>query len=430
MSDAEPFPTGFHPKTRRIPNSNYPIDSLFEDEMASSGDDGNVRGVGDRHKHSDVRDVDDGHFHPQVRSHVRRIDPSESLSRGALLRWATPQLITPNTVDWNDLCPAVQLAIISRMSETYSITKVYDLLGLYAHELKDIRKLAVQYNYQREMEDYLTFWMQQDQLRGILRTDHTLTLRGAPEAYQEFQTRSYMRKIQAEIDENLLQATCAEVNLGKRFLGQQGIHRDMIGFWGYLSGYQYPARPRDPQILPSALSVPIRGGLDSGYASAIITPNKLPTRQEKDNAPASGRQIDIQTQQLSEPTGSSRRRNTKKLGIQKAAVSVKEKQQAQQRSSPRSHNNTPSPGDDASAAGSSGRSRRSVRRTPKYDEAMSELKLRGSGDERDVEYETPNEDDQNSGRSEPRVLLPRLLITSDNRIIGVPAPSSASITSA
>lgn len=298
------------------------------------------------------------------------------------------------------------------------------MLGLYAQELGDVRRLAAQYNYQSEMEDYLTFWMQQDQLRGILRIDHTSTLRGSPEAYQEFQTRSYMHKIQAEIDESLMQATRTEVSLGKRFLGQRGIQRDMIGYWGHLSAYRYAASPHDRQILLPNPSLPVRSGLDSGYVSAVISPDKPPVGQEADIAVTSGPQVDSQTRRHTELAESSRWGNIKKVALQKTPAPVK-KQRVRRRSSPRPHSASPIPADNVSAAGSSGRSRRNVRQKPEYHAAIA-LGLRGSGGEGDGEYGTSDENDQDPGSSEPRIPLPRLFITSDNRIRGVPASSATS----
>ncbi len=309
------------------------------------------------------------------------------------------------------------------MSERYPTTKVYDKFGLYAQELGDIRRLAAQYNHQREMEDYLTFWMQQDQLRGILRIDHTSTLRGAPEAYQEFQTQNYMWKIQAEIDESLLQATRAEVNLGKKFLAQHGIQRDMIGSWGNASGNIYAALPRDPQLLLPTHSVPVRNGLDSGYVSATITPSKPPVGQETEIVLATGSRIGSQTGQVMEMRGNARSTDRKKLELHKNPAPVKT-QRLRQRNSPRPRSTSPSLADDLSAAGSSGRSRRNIRQTARYNEAIAELKLRGSGGEEDSDYQVSDERDEDSVQPQPHTPLPRLRITPDNRIIKVPALSS------
>jgi hypothetical protein len=329
-----------------------------------------------------------------------------------------------NSLDWKDLRPAVQLAIISQMSEHYSLTKIYDMLGLYAQELGDIRKLVAQHNYQSGMEDYLTYWMQQDQLRGILRTDHTSILRGAPEAYQEFQIRNYMRKIQAEIDESLLQANSAEVNLGRRFLAQQGIQQDMIGSWGCLRGRTYAVCSRDLQIQIPPQSVPVCGGLDSGYVSATISPKNCPMSQEAESGLVSNAHMDEQTRPHIELKRKSSSQDSRKLELEETPAPV-QKQKAQQRKPTSPHSTSPCPADAASTTGSTGRSRRNLRRTSKYDEAIAELKLRGSGDERDSDYEMSDKDDQASAKPEPPMPSPRLRINFDNRIIGVPAPSQA-----
>lgn len=338
------------------------------------------------------------------------------------------QVTAKTTVNWKDLCPSVKLAIIGRMSEELPITKVYDMLGIYAHGLGDIKKLAAQYNHQREMEDYLTFWMQQDQLSGILRTDHTSTLRGAPEAYQEFQTQNYLRKIQAEINEDLLQATRAELNLGKRFLGQQGIPPHMIGCWGCVSGSMYAVRPCDRQILPPKLSVPVRHGLDSGYVSASVSPSKPLLEQNIDYALASSAQPHNQIRRRTESRRTSRSKDSKTHEPQKTPAPA-EKQCPQQHNRPSALCDPPSsPADDASTNGFSGRSRRNVRHTSRYTEAIVELKLRGSGSEEASEYETSDENDNESAEPGLLITLPRLPTTSNNKITRVSATSPSHTT--
>ena len=300
------------------------------------------------------------------------------------------------------------------------MSKVYDMLGLYAQELGEVTRLAAQYNYQSRMEDYLIFWMQQDQLNGILRVDHTLTLRGAPEAYQEFQTRSYMHKIQAEIDESLLQATRTAVNLGKRFLGQQGIPREMVGDWGHLSGTTYAARPHDRQVLLLNPLTPDRSGWDSGYVSAV-SPDRLQTEQETENALRSSPHYDSQPMKEPEPRESSRTRNLKKVQHQEICAPA-EKQKARLRSSSRVQSNSPVPADDISAARSSGRSRRNVQLKQEYVEAIARLQPGAYGSEGESDCEMSDEGDK---EAQPKPPSTRLFITADNRLRAVPAPSTS-----
>ncbi len=306
------------------------------------------------------------------------------------------------------------------------MTKVYDMLGLYAQDLGGIRRLSARYNYQNEMEDYLIYWMQQDQLRGILRIDHTSSLRGAPEAYQEFQTESYMREIRQEIDESLLQATRAEVNLGKLFLAQRGIERDMIGHWGYASIGKYAAHLASRQIdIPTDPTL-LRTGVDSGYASATITPDKCPLHQEAGAANDADPLTKTLTTQQAVSRTRSKIRIRHRFQHQNTPLPVKF-QQAEQHRLAVSDNNVPSPADDASPVGSSGRSRRSVRRTSRYDEAITELKLRGSCGDGDSDYNVSDEKDHDSEDDEPPVPSPRLRITSDRRIIGLPAATPRAV---
>jgi hypothetical protein len=290
------------------------------------------------------------------------------------------------------------------------MSKVYDMLGLYAQELGDMKRLIGQYNYQSEMEDYIIFCMQKDQLSGILRTDHSSTARGAPEAYQEFQTRSYMRKIQNEIDERLLQATRAEVNLGRRFLGQQGLQGDMIGCWGHVSKNIYAAILRDRQTLFSDPTIPVRSGLDSGYVSAVIGPDKGPEARNTEAAFVSGLHAATNVGERKELTENSRRGKKDKVEGKDAATSFKQPA-------------SPIPADDEPAPALNGRSRRNVRRKPEYDAAIA-LSLAGSGAEGDSDSGTSDESEHGAEPSEPRVPLPRLFITSDNRIRGGEATSS------
>ena len=299
--------------------------------------------------------------------------------------------------------------------------KVYDMLGLYAQELGDMRRLVAQYNYQSEMEDYLILWMQKDQLSGILRTDHTSTARGAPEAYQEFQTRSYMHKIHAEIDERLLQATRAELNLGKRFLVQQGVRRDMIGYWGHVSTNTYAATLRDRHILLPDPHMPVRSGLDSGYVSAVISPDKAPDAQNTEAAFVPRPHVATNSGERPELIETSRRGNKKQVQGEKAATSTKQREGRER--SARPYSASPVPADNASAAASNRRSRRNVRRKPEYDAAIT-LSLAGSGAEGDSDPGTSDESELGAEPAEPRVPLPRLFITSDNRIRGGQAASS------
>ncbi len=303
------------------------------------------------------------------------------------------------------------------------MSKIYDMLGLYAQELGGVRRLAVQYNYQSRMEDYLTFWMQQDQLNGILRVDHTSTLRGAPEAYQEFQTRSYMRKIQAEIDESLLQATLAAVNLGKRFLGQRGIPREMVGEWGHLSGQTYAAHPHDRQVLLLNPSTPDRSGWDSGYVSAV-SPDRLQTEQDTENALRSSPHCDTQSRKGPEPRKISLNGNLKKVQHQKIDAPVK-MQKARHRSSSRAQSNSPLPADDVSPVESSGRSRRNVQPKQEYVEAIARLQPGAYGSEGDSDSEMSEEDDKDAQKSQHDSPSTRLYITTDNRLRAVPAPSTS-----
>jgi hypothetical protein len=306
------------------------------------------------------------------------------------------------------------------------MSKVYDMLGLYAQELGDMRRLVAQYNYQSEMEDYLIFWMQKDQLGGILRTDHTSTARGAPEAYQEFQTRSYMHKIQAEIDERLLQATRAELNLGKMFLGRQGVQRDMIGYWGHVSTNTYAAVLRDRHILLPDPPIPVRSGLDSGYVSAVISPDKASVAQNTAAALVSGPRVTTNSGERTELTETSRRSNKNKVEGKKPAISIKQPEGRER--SARPYSASPVPTDNASAAGSNGRSLRNIRRKPEYDAAIA-LGLAGSGGEGDSESGTSDESEQGAKPYEPRAPLPRLFITSDNKIRGGQSTSSMVVVS-
>ena len=300
------------------------------------------------------------------------------------------------------------------------MTKVYDMLGLYAQDLGDVRRLAAQYDFQSQMEDYLIFWMQQDQLSGILRTDHTSTLRGAPEAYQEFQTESYTKKIRAEIDESLLQATRAEVDLGKRFLAQQGIERDMIGYWACTSAGKHAAHLASHQIgIPTLPELP-RTGVDSGYESATISPNKRRMRQEAAVTIDSDPWTKARMRQRNGSGSTTGSENTGNLKNDSTTFPVK----VQQHNLAIVHIDPPSPADDASPTGSSGRSRRNIRRTSRYDEAIAELKLRGSGGNPDSDHNMSDVQDRDAEDDEPPIPSPRLRITPDKRIIGSPAPSA------
>lgn len=334
--------------------------------------------------------------------------------------------MTGNAVNWKDLRPAVQLAIIGRMSEDYSMTKVYDFLGLYAQDVGEVKRLVAQYNHQNEMEDYLTFWMQKDQLNGILRTDHTSSFRGSPEAYQGFQTQSYLKKIQIEVDESLLHATRAEVHLGKRFLAQQGIQQDMVGHWGRVSEYTYAAYPFDRKIQFSVPPLPDRSDLDSGCVSSTTSPTKVAEGQEAGAVLSSSAQIEDQAENRTEIMATSGPKKTRNSGPSKMPAPGK-RQRGRQCNSPCSRYNTSSPVDDASTAGSRSRSRRNVRPTPRYKEAISVLKLRGSGSEQDSDDGMSDNNDKVSGETKPLIPSPRLRITSDNRLIGIPAPSSISM---
>ncbi|ERF73906.1 hypothetical protein EPUS_05918 [Endocarpon pusillum Z07020] len=398
MSNVDSLPIGLYPKMRNVPTSKSPADVAFEDEMATSDDD-----------HGDVPGQEDNHPPFDTQNNGR-----EHLSQ---------QIIINHTVNWSDLCPAVQLAIISRLSERYPMSKVYDMLGLYAQELGDVTRLAQQYNYQSRMEDYLIFWMQQDQLNGILRVDHTLTLRGAPEAYQEFQTRSFMHKIQAEIDESLLQATRAAVNLGKRFLGQRSIPREMVGDWGYLSGQTRAARPHDRQVLLLNPLTPDRSGWDSGYVSAV-SPDRLQTEQDTENALRSSPHCDSQPRKGPEPRETARTRSLKKVQHQKICAPA-EKQTARHRSSSRARSNSPVPADDISAARSSGRSRRNVQPKQEYVEAIARLQPGAYGSEGESDCEMSDEIDKEAQKLQPNPPSTRLFITADNRLRAVPAPSTS-----
>jgi hypothetical protein len=327
-----------------------------------------------------------------------------------------------DAVRWKELSPAVQLAIVSQLSDQHPMTKVYDMLGLYAQDVGDVKRIAARYNRQREVEDNLISWMQQDQLSGILRTDHTLTVRGAADAYQHFQTQSYMKKIEAEIDESLLQATRAEVDLGKRFLAQQGIRRNMVGCWEHISGYTHMACHCDHEMHIPRQPVLVRSGLDSGYVSSTISPDQTSTRNEADVAFASRPRTVTRTSQQTEVKQASRPRDTKKLEFQQPAAPL-EGHQAQQHNPPCPHCYPPDWAEEASVAGSSGRSRRSIRRSSRYDEAIAELKLRGSCGELDSDYEMTDESDRDIEKSEdPHAPIPspRLHITFNKRTVNVP----------
>jgi hypothetical protein len=82
MNDADPFPTGCHTKTRRIPTFSSPIDPPFEDEMASSeDDDGNVESGENSYLPSRIQAVKNRHLDPQVRTRTHKPNLGMSSSR-------------------------------------------------------------------------------------------------------------------------------------------------------------------------------------------------------------------------------------------------------------------------------------------------------------------------------------------------------------
>lgn len=418
MSDVESFTIGFHPKNRSIPAFPSQFDPAFEDEMATSDEDeGTLPQEHETHQPASAWGVSHGHLDAQT-----RINPS---SGDRLLTTIAGEGEIADTVDWKDLRPAVQLAIISGLSDQCSMTKVFDMLGLYAQDVGGVRKLAARYNYQRELEDYLISSLQQDQRSGILRTDHTSTSRGAPEAYQEFQTRNYMTKIQAEVDEGLLQATRADINLGKRFLAQQGINPSMIGSWGLGGGHADGTRPRDhPTSTPTQASQS-RSESCSGYVSARPSPDRVTRGQQVKAAIVSEPLINTREKRGRKPGGTSKTMD-QKVDFRRQPTRPKA-QQPQQPGSPTSQPDCLSPADDASVASTGGRSRRNVRRSSRYDEAIAELKLRSSGVDLDSDYEMSEGNNKVIEEIRAPVPSPKLLITADRRIIGVPAPSSAPV---
>jgi hypothetical protein len=419
MDDPEEFLVGLHPKPRCVPTFENAANFHFEDELATSDDDEGNAKSGESRNQCKLENADHNHLNAQVQPKIPAIVVDSSRIRSDILT-AEPftQLANPA---WNDLSPAVQLAIIARLSQSYRMTKVYDMLGLYAQDVGDINKLIASYNHQRELEDHLVHSMQQDQLRGILRTDHSLRARGASEAYHEFQTDSYMALIQAEIDESWLQATQDEVNAGKRFLSERGIPRDMIGHWAQASAANFEAR-LEPDVVP--VSPPRRSnqqGPDSGYASDLTSPQGPPKGREMANAAAANTQSEGEAKPNSSFKRSSKSRKSKHSEAVKLTASV------QPDTSYKPPSNSPGSTEGTSGPGSSGRSRRHAHLTPRYQEAMAQLKLTRRGGELDSDYELSEESDEDSELAKGSKQLPRLRITADNRIIGIPAGPRGSI---
>lgn len=319
--------------------------------------------------------------------------------------------------------PSVQLAIISRLSEEYPITKIYEMLGLCALDVDHLKQLAAKFNYQRELEDYLIYQLQKDQLEAILRTDHTSTARGSPEGFHEYLTQKYVTNIQHNIDERILQATRADINLGKLYLSRHGIPRRMVGCWDHISGPLYAARLLFDQLNIPNTPVPFNIGIESGHASAAMDSDTLPIGHEIKKSEARKQQNDVQTGQHTSPTGNPIQLHTRKIGFQREA-SITKLQDARPNSQSRSDTcQSPADSGTLSATGPVGRSRRNLRRTSRYQEAMAELRARGNDGETDSNYNTSDADDQDSEDSDPPMPCPCLRMTPVQQIVAIPSPA-------